>query len=442
MDSLTTREGALVIWMFGITGYLLLSPKFVEVQKSFRDLVKNLLVRQIITIMILMTVYVLTCVYGLSQAGIWGWHQLKVTMIWYISTAALVLFKLESIKRDSHYFKDLVLNNFKLIGIIGFVVGTYTFNLFIELILVPLLFLIAGVLGIAQSKKEYKSVENALNMILVVIGISFVTYSTYMVFSDFGKLANKDTIRDFYIPPLLTLTYLPFMFIMMAYITYEKEFVRLQFFINSKWLRIYAKAYALLLFNVRIVLLERWVTSLAFYKPHTISEVNESIRQIFKMVSIESNPPEINNSEGWSPYTAKDFLADLGIKTGYYRFMGGNEWYSNSEMIELDETIFPNNISFYVIGDEHVAKFLKLILNVNFPETAIIANNKLLLSAKLLFNKATNLPFPIEMEEAILKGNNYSIEVGIYSIVIERHDWPTHISGGYDIKFVISCRQT
>lgn len=441
MDSLTTREWAFLIWMSGITVYLLLSPKFVEVKESFRELVKNLLVRQIITIMILMTVYVLTCVYGLLHAGLWEWHQLKVTMIWYISTAALALFKLESIKKDDCYYKNLVLDNFKLIVIIGFVVGTYTFNLLIELILAPLLFLIAGMLGIAQSKKEYKSLEKTLNGVLAFIGFLFAIYSIYMVFLDFGKIANKDAIQDFYVPPLLTLSYLPFIFFMMLYITYEKEFLKLQFFISNRWLRIYAKACALILFHVRIVLLERWIASLAFYKPHTVSEVHKSIRQIFKMVSIESNPPKINNSDGWSPYTAKDFLVDLGIKTGYYRFVGGNEWYSNSELIELDEAIFPNNISFYVIGNEHIAMFLKLILNVSSPKSAIMAKNKLLSSAKLLFTRATNLPFPDEIEEVIAKGINYSLEVENYSVVIEKHDWPTHVYGGYDINFSISCKQ-
>ncbi len=110
-------------------------------------------------------------------------------------------------------------------------------------------------------------------------------------------------------------------------------------------------------------------------------------------------------------------------------------------MIELDEAIFPNNISFYIIGNEHVAILLKLILNVNSPESIIIAKNKLLSSAKLLFIRATNLPFPNEIEEVIEKGINYSFEVENYSVVIEKHDWPTHIYGGYDINFSISCRQ-
>lgn len=396
MDVLTTREWSFLIWMFGITGYLLLSPKFVEVQESFHELVKNLLARQIITIVILITIYVLTSIYGLFHASLWGWHQLKVTIIWYISTAVLLIFKLESIKKDFRTFKNLVLDHFKLSVMIGFVVGIYTFNLLTELALMPLLFLISGMLGIAQSKKEYELLEKILYGILLFIGFLFVAYSIYMVFFDFGKIANKDAIRDFYVPPLLTLTYLPFIFFLMLYITYEKEFLKLQFFISNRWLRIYTKVCALLLFNARIVLLERWITSLAFYKPHTISEVHKSIRQIFKMVSIESNPPKINNSEGWSPYTAKDFLVDLGIKTGYYRFVGGNEWYSNSEMIELDEVIFPNNISFYVIGNEHVAMLLKLILNVNSPESANIAKNKLLSSSKLLFNKATIFHFHVK----------------------------------------------
>lgn len=442
MDVLTTREWSFLIWMSGITGYLLLSPKFVEVQESFRELVKNLLVRQIITILILITIYVLTCIYSLFQASLWGWHQLKVTIIWYISTAVLLIFKLESIKKDFRHFKNLVLDYFKLSVMIGFVVGTYTFNLFIELALMPLLFLISGMLGIAQSKKEYKSLEKILNGVLASIGFLFVAYSIYMVFFDFGKIANKDAIRDFYVPPLLTLTYLPFIFLMMLCITYEKEFLKLQFFISNRWLRIYTKICALLFFNARIVLLERWIASLIFYKPHTISEVNKSIRQIFKMVSIESNPPKINNSEGWSPYTAKDFLVDLGIKTGYYRFVGGNEWYSNSEMIELDEAILPNNISFYVIGNEHVAMLLKLILNVNSPESAIIAKNKLLSSVRLLFIKATNLPLPDEIEEVIMKGINYSLVVENFSVVLEKQDWPTHLYGGYNINFAISCRHS
>ncbi len=85
---------------------------------------------------------------------------------------------------------------------------------------------------------------------------------------------------------------------------------------------------------------------------------------------------------------------------------------------------------------------LKLILNVNSPESAIIAKNKLLSSARLLFTKATNLPFPGEIEEVIMKGINYSLVVENFSVVLEKQDWPTHLYGGYNINFAISCRHS
>ncbi|MBV6446956.1 hypothetical protein [Nitrosomonas sp.] len=85
---------------------------------------------------------------------------------------------------------------------------------------------------------------------------------------------------------------------------------------------------------------------------------------------------------------------------------------------------------------------LKLKLNVNSPESAIIAKNKLLSSARLLFTKATNLPFPGEIEEAIIKGINYSIVVENFSVVIEKHEWPTHLNGGYNINVAITCRHS
>ncbi|SDY85235.1 hypothetical protein [Nitrosomonas sp. Nm33] len=439
MEILSTREWALVIWISGITGLLLLSPKFKEVPESFQSLVKAFLVKQIITIMILMTVYVIVCVYSLSQVSLWEWYQLKVTAIWYITVAASILFRYELVKQNPRYCINLVLDSFKLTGVIGSVVSVYTFNIFFELILVLFLFFIGGMLGIAQSKKEFKLLTKILNGILIGIGSLVVIYSIYMIYDDFAKLTNKETLRDFYIPPLLTLAYLPFIFFMVLYITYDLEFRKLYFFIKNKKLRIYSKACAFVLFHIRLVLLERWVSSLAFHKPDTISDINQSFRQLFKAVSAESNPPEINNSEGWSPYAAKDFLTDEGIKTGYYHPAGSNEWFSNSKMIELEGAIISNNISYYVIGDEHIARYLKLRLNVNSPEGAKIAHDKLLSLAKLLFAKATNIEFPSEIETALKNGINYVAEIGIYTIRIEKQVWPCHRNGGYDVKFIIAC---
>lgn len=442
MDILSTREWSLIIWIATIVCALLVLPKFKSIQESLQDILRIFLSKEILQITVPMTLYVIACVYGLYQAELWNWPQLKVTIIWYLAVALSTLYRYREIKQNPRYCINLIIDNFKLIGIIEFVVGKYSFNIFVELLLVPFLFLVAAMLGIAQSMKDqrYEQLERYLNGILIGIGFLIVIFTIYMLVFDISKLANKETLRDFYIPSLLTLFYLPFIFLIVLHLTYDSEFRKLQFFINDKWLRFYAKVLAIILFNLRISLLERWVLNLAYQRPESITEINKSFRIIFRTISAEGNPQKIDPSLGWSPYMAKDFLSAVGIVTGHYHPVGLNDWYANSEMVKLGDANIPNNISYYVIGEEKIAESLKLILNVNAPDTAFSAHDKLLTSAKLLLSKAIDIKLPIEIESAIKNGINYSVVIGNYSVAVEKQLWPCHRLGGYDIQFVITRR--
>lgn len=439
MDILSTREWALVIWISVIVCTLLVSPKFKSIRESLQDVVKIFLSKEILQITVPMTLYVIACLYSLSHVGLWDWYQLKVTIVWYLAIALSVLYRYKEIKQNPRFCINLVVDNFKLIGIIEFVVDKYTFNIFVELILTPALFLIVAMLAIAQTKKDHKHkhLERILNGILIAIGSLIVIITIYMLVSDISKLANKETLRDFYIPPLLTLSYLPFIFLIVLHLTYKSEFGKLHIFIKDKWLRFYAKMLAIFLFHLRISLLEKWVSNLAFQRPVSITEINKSFQIIFRTVSAESNPQNIDPSLGWSPYIAKDFLSAVGIATGHYHPVGLNDWQSSSKMVELDEAIIPNNISYYVTGEEKIAKSLKLILYVNIPDDPIPAHEMLLLAATLLFSKAINMKLPYEIESAIKRGIDYSFKIGNYSVSVEKHSWPCHRRGGYDIQFAI-----
>jgi hypothetical protein len=63
------------------------------------------------------------------------------------------LFKIESIKTDKSFFKNSVIDNLKLLAILQFVVGVYTFPIWIEILLVPVLALISAMLAIAENEK-------------------------------------------------------------------------------------------------------------------------------------------------------------------------------------------------------------------------------------------------------------------------------------------------
>jgi len=149
MDILNNREWALVIWIFVLVLFGLISPKMDQVRESFKEAIKAFFARAIVTTLALMLIYIAIMVFGLAKLGLWESHQLKNTLIWTISVATLSLFRLELAKEDPHFLKNSVLDNLKLIAIIQFVVGVYVFGIFVELILVPIMTILGAMVTIA-----------------------------------------------------------------------------------------------------------------------------------------------------------------------------------------------------------------------------------------------------------------------------------------------------
>ncbi|WP_426993874.1 hypothetical protein [Methylomonas sp. CM2] len=135
MDIFNNREVAKGLWLLAISVYVFLSPKMVEARSSFRHLLSAFFVKQIMSILGLMVVYMALVVYFLSEMDLWNAEQIKNTVFWCGSVGFMSLFKIESIKKDKSFFKHSVIDNLKLLAILQFVVGVYTFPSWIELLL-------------------------------------------------------------------------------------------------------------------------------------------------------------------------------------------------------------------------------------------------------------------------------------------------------------------
>jgi hypothetical protein len=429
LDILNNREWALVIWASILACYLILSPNMKEVRTLFKKLLSSFFVRPIQTVVFLMLVYIAGIIYFLFEFQLWDIGQAKNTVIWVVSVGFMSLFKLEAIKKDRVFFKHSVLDNLKLIAIIQFVIGVYSFSLLVELLLVPML-------AFAESNDKYSQVNKLLNNLMAVFGLVVIICTVYMLITDFREIAKEQTIYDFTIPPLLTLLYIPFIFFMMVYSTYEQVFIRLSFFIKKPKIRLLAKTYAIFVFNVRTELMERWASSLPYADTGSHKGILRSIKKIFKMRAAERNPRAVTAHEGWFPYKAKDFLFSQGFQTGYYH-ESYDGWNACSPMIEIGQGLFPNNIAYYVDGNEKSAKSLKVKVNINDKEESNQANAKLLEAAKRLYKAALNSEFPVWLEEAIIKGNQVEEEIDCFKVSYQKEEWPNHRYGGYHLIFTI-----
>jgi hypothetical protein len=439
LDILNNREWALVIWFFIFVFFVLFSPKMKNVRESFKHILNAFFVKAIITTVALMMIYITLIVFGLFRIGLWELNQFKNTIIWAISVGALSLFRITSTKEDPHFLRKLVLDNLKLIAIVKFVVDFYTLGLFIELMLVPFFVVLGGMLALAPYDKEYHQVQKFLNGIMVILGVILIFHSIYMLATNFGEFAKKQTIYDFYVPPLLTFLYLPFLFIMKVLITYEQAFLRLQYYIKNSKVRRFAKIYSTFNFHFRVKLLERWVTTLPFEEISSKEGIVKSVKQIFKMVSVEKDPPKVPLQKGWSPYMAKQFLLSEGLGTDYYHPIGQQEWYASSVIVKVGNDVITNTISYNVNGNETIANSLEIILNVFSCKSALTAHSKLLSSVRTLLKAALDLDVSNEIEAAIMKGKNQVFKLGSFIATIEKHDWQQKPSmAAYSVIFVLS----
>lgn len=442
MDILNSREWAILIWALLAVGYYSRNAEKLGLAKPFKDLLKTFFSRHIMSAIVLMSMYVGLDIYILYTVGIWDWGQFKNTVIWYFTVATFSLFRLNHYHDAPHRLRDLVLDNFRLIGVIEYLVGKYTFHFAVELLLVPLVFVLTFAVTIAETNSGLKKVHALLNTLLSAIAMCVLAATAYLMISDIGTVASGSGIQDFIVPSLLSTLYVPFIAFMVLYSTYQRVFIRLRSSIKKRHLEFYAKLIALLVFNFRTTLLDRWATNVAKRHVNGVGDIHQSVRQIFRMVASEQSPPIVDQSDGWSPYHAKDFLVSEGINTGHYHPLDPedeSEWFCGSDLIEFGEGLFPNNIAYYLSGNQQEVKSMKLKLNVNEPDHEAEAKERLLSASDTLVRKATGLDFRGIFEKTIRQGSDETIEGSGFKVTVTKTTWPNHELGGYDLGVELSA---
>jgi len=170
-------------------------------------------------------------------------------------------------------------------------------------------------------------------------------------------------------------------------------------------------------------LARRWAHDLAGLGRQSKAEIDASIELLSAMRAAERNPPSVPASDGWSPYEAKNFLASEGFRTGHYHPVGGQEWRASSPYKEFGEGILSNNLAYYVEGDRGVATALRLVLNINEPDSSADAREHLRKAAEILHQAARGTPIPAKAAKAIDAGRPASFTTGGHDLTVTKDEW-------------------
>ena len=247
------RELALVIWVFVV---IILLFKNGKMRSSLFDVLKAALNIKLIVLYILMMLYTTLIVYGLYFVGFWEIFLLKDTIIWFIFTAIISVFRAIDKADDLTYFKVIIKDNIKFILLFEFIVNFYTFSLPIELILVPVLFFVTIFVSFLDIMPEYQDekyvpVKKFFNFINIILGIYIVLNSIILAINDLNNLQTIDTLKSLLLPSILSLLFMGFIYFFVLWSAYEQIFIRIKFGEKkSKRLIAYAKLKILLACNI------------------------------------------------------------------------------------------------------------------------------------------------------------------------------------------------
>jgi hypothetical protein len=224
LSFLSNRELALGIWLIvGLTWAFARR----EVRESFGYVVRAFLHPKVSGVVLAAAAYTAGAVFLLRGASFWDGSMLKDTVIWFIGTAFIALMNTE--KKDSRFFRRVVDDGLKVVVLVEFVANLYVFPIYVELVLVPVVFFMVMMLAVAETKAELAPAKAFLERLLTVTGVVVLAFSIEHIVSDWNHVVTAATVRTLLLPPALTIMFVPFLYLFALISAYELVFMRVDF---------------------------------------------------------------------------------------------------------------------------------------------------------------------------------------------------------------------
>jgi 4-hydroxybenzoate polyprenyltransferase len=174
-----------------------------------------------------MALYLSVIIFFLSSIGLWEASLFKDFLFWLLTSALVMLLSFNKLKKNTD-FKNILLKLLTVNIILEFIVSNYNFSLIKELLLIPFATFVSILIIVAQQKKkENEKVIKLLNLILSYIGFAIFCYVIYSLIKSPLEFFTVKNLKSFLLSPLLTILFIPFVFLVTIYSKYEEIFMNI-----------------------------------------------------------------------------------------------------------------------------------------------------------------------------------------------------------------------
>lgn len=222
--SLNSRDYSILLWSFLLLVFGLTKA---SIRSALNNVVKAVLRWKLLLGLALSLTYVFAVVWLLGKLDLWNLSLTKDTLLWFVLTALILLSRsVTSPYRGTLFFKTSAREQVKAIIFLEFILNTYTFTFWIEIVLVPFLSLLFMVSALAKLNAKEKLVGSFIDGTISFIGFLILFFAVAKLSKDYESLFSLDALRQFLLPVMLTFLFYPFLYFLVLLATYEEVFLR------------------------------------------------------------------------------------------------------------------------------------------------------------------------------------------------------------------------
>ena len=231
-----TREIAIGIWLLITLAMVLLIKSLRKILLEFlKSIVPILLCKKFIVFYVVFIAFLLLVIQVLQWTTFWDTSQLKDTILWVIFVELPLFGKAIQEAKDNRFFSRLIANNLKFIAFFEFFVDFWTFNLWIELIIVPVTVLFSIMYALASREKKHKPAKLFFDGLLAIWGVIITIHAISSTIRHPELFFNWDTLKSLVLPILLLILNLPVVYGLALYNGYEQLFIKIKSGAKDKW---------------------------------------------------------------------------------------------------------------------------------------------------------------------------------------------------------------
>jgi peptidoglycan/LPS O-acetylase OafA/YrhL len=173
-----------------------------------------------------MICYIATIIFILYKSSFLNESSIKITIFWFFGWALVMIVNSIKIGREKGYLKRIIIEIIGLTAIISYISNFYSLPLLFELIIIPVMFLSVGMAAVALNEPKNKKAGECANMMTTVIMVTIFVYSLCKTIINFKGFTTINILREFLTPVILSLAFIPFMYILSIYSKREQKITR------------------------------------------------------------------------------------------------------------------------------------------------------------------------------------------------------------------------